>query len=269
MKLTVAIMLLSCALHAQSFLGFDRNLYPGDNNLAALHQTFAFTGYWLNNPPGSTSNTWAGKRAVIEKAGFGFVVLYTGKTYAQLKGNEAGELGAADGEAAVAAAKREGFPPNTIIFLDQEEGGRLLEPQKDYLFAWIDSVNSAGYRAGVYCSGIPNTESSGEKVVTADDIRKDAGDRRIAYFIANDACPPSPGCVFGKVIPEPKDSGLDYADLWQFVQSPRRPNFTNSCAQTYAPDANCYPPSLGAKSGLHADLDVATEADPSHARTLK
>jgi len=27
-----------------SFLGFDRNDYPGDENLALLHQRFAFTG---------------------------------------------------------------------------------------------------------------------------------------------------------------------------------------------------------------------------------
>ena len=268
-QLLFATLLLSTALHAQSFLGFDRNTYPGDNNLPSLHQTFAFTGYWLNNPPGATSNSWTGKRATVEKAGLGFVVLYTGRTYAQLKGNDAEEIGAADGQAAIEAAKREGFPAGTIIFLDQEEGGRLLPAQKDYLFAWIDSVNAAGYGAGVYCSGIQVTEGSGEMLDTADDINKDAGDRHITYFIANDACPPSPGCVFPKVLPEPKDSGLTYASLWQYVQSPRRPDFTKSCAQTYAPDGNCYPPNLGAKSRLHVDLDVATETDPSHGRTSK
>ena len=35
-----------------AYLGFDRNAYPGDANLKALHQTFSYTGYWLNNPPG-------------------------------------------------------------------------------------------------------------------------------------------------------------------------------------------------------------------------
>ena len=34
-----------------SSLGFDRNTYPGDINLGALHQTFSYAGYWLNNPP--------------------------------------------------------------------------------------------------------------------------------------------------------------------------------------------------------------------------
>lgn len=265
-QLILLTALLAPTLHAQSFLGFDRNVYPGDKNLAALHKTFSFTGYWLNNPPGATSDTWTGKRAIIEKAGFGFVVLFTGKTYAQLKSNEAKGVGAADGQAAVEAAKREGFPANTIIFLDQEEGGRLLKAQKDYLFAWIDTVSAAGFRAGVYCSGIPATEGSGETVVTADDIRKNAGDRHIVYFVAADSCPPSPGCVYPKTLPEPKDSGVAFADLWQYAQSPRRKDYTQSCAQTYNADGNCYPPDFGQGSGMHVDLDVATEADPSGGR---
>jgi Domain of unknown function (DUF1906) len=264
-----AVLALGGTASAQTFLGLDRNQYPGDEQLAKLHQTFAFTGYWLNTPPGAQTNTWTGKRAVVEKAGFGFLVLFTGKTYKQLKGNEAEELGAADGESAIAAAKKEGFPAGTLLFLDQEEGGRLLDDQKAYLFAWIDTVHASGFRAGVYCSGIAATEKAGEKVITADDIRKDAGDRQIAYFIANDSCPPSPGCVFGKPAPSPKDSGLDYADVWQFVQSPRRPDLTQSCADTYAADGNCYPPNVDPKTHLHVDVEVATQADPSHGRTAK
>ena len=261
------MFLLSISANAQH-LGFDRNAYPGDSQLAALHRTFAFTGYWLNNPPGANSNTWAGKRATLEQAGFGFLVLFNGKTYAQLKGNEAEELGSADGEAAVAAARKEEFPPHTIIFLDQEEGGRLLDPQKAYLFAWIDAVNSGGYRAGVYCSGIPATEKAGTVIITADDIRRNAGDRKIAYFVANDQCPPSLGCVF-KNPPTPKDSKVDYADVWQFAQSPRRPDLTKSCAQTYNADGNCYPPNIDLSTKLHVDVEVANEPDPSHGRTSK
>ncbi len=261
------LLFFTSAVHAQN-LGFDRNDYPGDSQFAALRQTFAFNGYWLNNPPGATSNSWAGKRAAIEQAGFGFLVLFNGKTYAQLKGNEAEELGSADGEAAAAAAKKEGFPPHTIIFLDQEEGGRLLDPQKAYLFAWIDAVNSGGYRAGVYCSGIPAAEKGGTVIITADDIRKNAGDRKISYFIANDQCPPSPGCVL-KNPPMPKDSKIDYADIWQFAQSPRRSDLTKSCAQTYNVDGNCYPPNVDPNTKLHIDVEVANDPDPSHARSSK
>src|SRR5262252_2918604 len=151
-----------------SFVGFDRNAYPGDASLKTLKQTFAYTGYWLNNPPGETSNTWAGHRAAVESAGFGFLVLFNGRLYADLKSvDNAARLGRSDARAAAAAAKREGFPNATIVFLDQEQGGRMLPEQKAYIYAWVDAVIAAGFRAGIYCSGIPAPD--GSNVVTADD----------------------------------------------------------------------------------------------------
>jgi Domain of unknown function (DUF1906) len=140
----------------QSYLGFDRNDYPGDANLKALRQTFSYAGFWLNNPPGEKTNTWAGKRDVVESAGFGFLVLFNGRLYAELKTvANASKLGQSDAQAAVAAAKREGFPAATIIFLDQEQGGRMLPEQKAYVYGWVDGITAAGFRAGVYCSGMP------------------------------------------------------------------------------------------------------------------
>lgn len=262
-RLLVFFLLLGSSAFAQH-LGFDRNDYPGDANLLQLRKRFEYTGYWLNVPPGAKTNTWVGKRKKVEAAGLGFIVLYTGKLYKQLKGAEAEEPGSADGLAAAAAARKEGFPKGTIIFLDQEEGGRLLPEQKDYLYAWVDAVIANGYRAGVYCSGIPvKEEDSGETINTADDIKQDAGPREIAYFIAQDSCPPSPGCVLKT--PLPKESAIEYADIWQFAQSPRRPEQTTACMKSYAADGNCYPPGLK----LHVDLNTATSADPSKGRTVR
>ena len=86
--LTSALALVAHSLAAQSLpaqhLGFDRNLYPGDAALPALHKHFAFTGYWLNNPPGETANTWRGKRDVILLNNFGFLVLFNGREDAQI-----------------------------------------------------------------------------------------------------------------------------------------------------------------------------------------
>ena len=59
-----------------AYLGFDRNDYPGDSNLRILRQTFSFSGYWLNNPPGAKTNSWVGKRKTLQDAGFGFLVLF-------------------------------------------------------------------------------------------------------------------------------------------------------------------------------------------------
>src|ERR1700686_876760 len=135
-----------------AYLGFDRNTYPGDANLQALHQTFSYTGYWLNNPPGERENTWAGRRAAVDSAGFGFLVLFSGRLYGELKSvAHAKKLGNSDAQAAIAAARGEGFPAHTIIFLDQEQGGRMLPEQKAYIYAEVDAVPAAGFRAGIYC----------------------------------------------------------------------------------------------------------------------
>jgi len=252
---------------AQTYLGLDRNDYPGDANMAVLRNTFAFTGYWLNAPPGAKRNTWQGKRKTLQSSGYGFLLLFNGREYAQLKASgNAARVGTNDAVTAVEAAKRDGFPKNSIIFLDQEQGGRMLPEQRAYIHAWVDEVVRGGYRAGVYCSGIPFRESNTVSVVTANDIRDHAGGREIHFFISNDQCGPSPGCVFTKPAPNPAGSGVTFADAWQFAQSPRRPEITLACRQTYAQDGNCYPPGMPASSGVHVDVDTASAPDPSHAR---
>ena len=251
-----------------AYLGFDRNDYPGDAALPALKHSFSFAGYWLNVPPGAASNTWAGKRAILRDDGFGFLVLFNGRASKQLKrpANPAA-LGASDARAAIESAQHEGFSPGTVIFLDQEEGGRLLPEQRDYLFAWVDAIIAAGFRAGVYCSGIPANEGRGQSIVTAQDIRDHAASARpIVFFVYNDVCPPSPGCAISKTAPPPSASGMAFADVWQFAQSPRRGDFARRCPANYNPDGNCYPP-LGTEAGTGAiDLDSATSADPSSGR---
>jgi hypothetical protein len=249
---------------SNSYLGFDRNDYPGDENLAALRRTFAFMGYWLNAPPGATTNTWTGKREVVKNAGFGFLVLFNGRLDAELKRTDPQSLGRSDAAAALESAQREGFPKNTVIFLDQEEGGRMLPEQNAYIFAWVDAVNRGGFRAGIYCSGIRTRDGSGT-VVTADDIRQHANGRPIVYWIANDACPPSPGCVFPQRPPLPQQGDVSFAEVWQFAQSPRRKDFARGCRATYDKDGNCYPPGLTGQK-LLVDVNSADSQDPSGGR---
>lgn len=258
--LTLPVLTL-CA-GAQTYLGFDRNDYPGDSNLKALHQTFSYAGYWLNNPPGAKSNSWVGHRVAVESAGFGFLVLFNGRLYNELKSvAKASSLGRSDGQAAVSAARREGFPRGTIIFLDEEQGGRMLPEQKAYIYAWADGVAAGGFRVGIYCSGMVATDGSG--VVTAEDIRQGAGSRSIVYWVSNDACPPAPGCAIPKAAPNPVQSGVLFAEVWQFAQSPRRKDVAAHCTN-YNRDGNCYPPGA---PGTYVDLNAATSPDPSRGRT--
>jgi hypothetical protein len=271
--LTVAALVVTISVSAgqpqavdrPAYLGFDRNTYPGDSNLKALHQTFSYTGYWLNNPPGERTNTWTGHRAAVASAGFGFLVLFNGRSYAELKSvAKATKLGNSDGNATSAAAQREGFSARTIIFLDQEQGGRMLPEQKAYIYAWVDAVTAAGFRAGIYCSGIPATD--GDNVVTAEDIRQNAAGRQIVYWAINDACPPAPGCSFPNHPPSPAKSGVRFAEVWQFAQSPQRKNVAAHCAN-YSRNGNCYPPGISAAQQVHVDVNSATSPDPSYGRS--
>jgi Domain of unknown function (DUF1906) len=250
-----------------AYLGFDRNDYPGDSYLPALKQSFAFAGYWLNAPPGAKSNSWAAKRAILRDSGFGFLVLFNGRTSAELKhAADPAALAAADARNAIENAKREGFSPGTVFFLDQEEGGRLLPKQQKYVLAWADGIISAGYRAGVYCSGIPVKEDGNQSITTAQDIHDHAGGRKIIYFVYNDVCPPSPGCASSKSPRPPSASGIEFADVWQFAQSPGRKGFAHACPANYDRDGNCYPPPGNSAARIYLDLDSATSADPSNGR---
>jgi Domain of unknown function (DUF1906) len=250
---------------SRTYIGFDRNVYPGDPALKLLRQNFSFSGYWLNTPPNETVNTWEGKREVLNSNGFGFLLLFNGRLYGELKA-AAGPttLGKNDAAVAVRAAKKEGFSAGSIIFLDQEEGGRLLPEQRAYVYAWIDAVNASGYRAGVYCSGIPASEEGGTTIITANDLRDNADRRHFAFFIYNDSCPPSPGCAFPSNPPSPRRSGVPFAAVWQFAQSPRRREITSSCPSKYNADGNCYAPR--STDGIYIDLDSADSSDPSSGR---
>lgn len=275
--LALVLTLLSArvSLAQQPFIGFDRNDYPGDALLPALRKDFRYTSFWLNNPPGETANSWAGKRAILKQNGFGFLVLFNGRLDAQLKGQDAAALGARDGKAAAAAALHEGFARNILIFLDEEEGGRLLPEQADYIFAWIDAVHATGARAGVYCSGIEVRDESGP-VSTALDIAQRESARaknltkkteRVALWIANDACPPAPGCAMTSpamktAIPAPL---RDSTNVWQYAQSPRRMQFSAACPRNAAPDGKCYAPGLPQNASTFVDLDAADSPDPSEA----
>jgi hypothetical protein len=247
-----------------TYFGFDRNDYPGDNLLPALHRSFAYAGYWLNNPPGASSNGWVGKRAILKANGFGFMILFNGRVDAQLKGKDAAALGRADAADAISAAKKEGFAPGTILFLDQEEGGRLLPEQSAYLFAWVEAIRASRYKPGVYCSGILVPDGS-STISTARDILSHEGTRPLALWVANDECPPAPGCVLPKKPLAAASSGVKEALVWQYAQSPRR-QFAHQCAATYAADSNCYAPGAPHGPQTFLDLNVSSSPDPSGAR---
>jgi hypothetical protein len=278
--IAAAITMASPALPQQTapggppYVGFDRNEYPGDEALPGLRKQFAFTGYWLGNPPGENHNSWAGKRALLVKHGFGFLVVFNGRTdkeilRARKQGTSPALLGQKDAATAIESAKRERFPAHTIIFLDQEEGGAMLPEQAEYLLGWTEAVAASEYLPGVYASGQPVPAGQGPDgkpatVTSVQDIRARvaAGHlHEIAFWVAQDACPPAPGCVVAA--PPPDMSGTLNSTAWQYAQSPRRKSITQACAKTYAPSGDCVTP---APPNFEVDLSSSNSPDPSHGR---
>jgi hypothetical protein len=259
----------SAATASPNPIGFDSNEYPGDSSLPALRRHFAFAGYWLTNPPSEDHNTWIGKRDILLRNGFGFLVLANGKTDAEISrakhaGTAPAVLGAKDAAIAISAAQREHFPAQTILFLDQEEGGRLNANQSTYLLAWTEAIARAKYLPGVYASGQPVDDAPGKTITTIQNIRELVAAQhlhQIAFWVYQDACPPANGCSLQP--PPVTASGTPDITAWQYAQSPRRKEITGACAKSYAPDGNCYAPGV---PGIWLDLSVAATADPSHGR---
>jgi len=251
------------------YVGFDRNEYPGDGTMAGMKKQFAFVGYWLTVPPGAMFNQWVGKRELLKQQGWGFLLLANGRFEAEIKkaqkaGTAPADLGRKDAAVAVAAAKSEGFPKRAIVFLDQEEGGRLTDVQAAYLLAWTEAVAGSDYRPGVYASGQKTQDDPGVWIDTVEDIRdrvKKGGLHEVAIFDAQDQCGPAPGCTLkAKPLAE---AGEPDVIAWQYSQSPRRPEITKSCAKTYASDGNCYAAGF---PKVFLDMDVARSGDPSEGR---
>lgn len=233
--------------------------------MVELRKDFAFVGYWLTPPPEAKINSWVGKRRILVRQGYGFLLLARGRAVSRIRTVAAGKAsGVADARAAAGRAKAEGFGQGAIIFLDVEDGGRLPGPYHTYLRAWADELTKLGYRPGVYCSGVPVDEGQGVRVTTADDIRANEAPRTLALWVFNDACPPSPGCVSVADPPLPAASGVKDATVWQFARSPREKETAAHCAG-YAADENCYAARDAARR-WNLDLDLAASPNPSFAR---
>lgn len=244
----------------EAYWGFDRNEYPGDEAMAALQKQFTFVGYWLSPPPGAKTNSWAGKRSVLTAQGYGFVLLYAARPEGSVKNIRASAAyGQADAKRASELATKEGFGEGWTIFLDIEEGGRFSDVRHAYFKAWAEGLTQEHYRPGFYCSGIVVNEGGGSKVISADDIREHLGSNA-AYWVFNDACPPSPGCMNAKDVLVPAMSGVTYATVWQITRSPKES--TAAHCGGYAKDRSCYAAIDTAKKWF-LDLDVASTANPS------
>ncbi len=118
-----------------------------------------------------------------------------------------GERGTRDAEDAINTAAAEGFPRNTVVFLDIERMDRVPDAMRDYYKAWTKRVLDDGrYRPGYY------THDFNAKLIYRDvaSVFVNAGRlEQPPFWIAS-------GRGFSED-KEPHEVGHDFAQVWQGV----------------------------------------------------
>jgi len=208
------------------FLGFDRNDYPGDAAMKLLRKEFSFTSYWLGNPPGEKSIPVRKRELFARKAG------------------------------ALSAVSTAHFPPAPRrTTLSQARRRRRANPllralKKDFLrpvIFWIlKKAASTGalrhlpqtlglctfrswFRAGVYAPN-PRRRRRSPTLITARFHSRQMKATELSIG-SSTILSPSLGCVTPQNSLARK-SGVAYAQVWQFVRSPRDKETARHCAAT-------------------------------------
>jgi len=156
-------------------MGFDTHTYPGDETMkawkAAPGAPYRWVGYYLPAPC-HKDKSWSGKRETLVAMGWGLAVVYVGqqtwgrnprplsakRMAALLKSGKScnadlisAERGRIEGDDAIAATEREGFPTRSIVFLDIERMEKMPAVMREYYRAWARRLLEDGrYRPGVY-----------------------------------------------------------------------------------------------------------------------
>lgn len=216
-----------------TYTGFDVDQFPG---VAAMDEikkasNLTFVCFYLAPAPSHHDTGWMEHRAELVAQDWGLVPTYVGQETVGPGSHAVNHSqGFTDGADACGLMVRAGFPPNSFVYLDLENGPPLTADQQAYVRAWVASVHLHGYGAGIYVSHllaaqvaalVPDARIWAVKVSTTD-----------AHDVSG---PPFNG-------PAPGGSGYAKAFLWQYEQSARI---------------------TVAGHHLEVDLDTAVSADPS------
>lgn len=220
-----------------AFAGFDRSDYPGPAAMMWLreHTNLRWCGFYLAPAPSHQGMSWM--TAPPEAFdGWGRAAIYVGQeTTGPGSHKVTAAQGAVDGAAAAVLMDKAAFPfdVGSCVFLDLENGWPLTTAQREYVGAWCDAVEEAGFTPGVYCSF-----QIGGQIAA---LRPSA---RIWVFHVRTV---QPHHVLGDVFasPDPATSGFAGASVWQLddeaiIQCPVAPGGV-----------------------LTVDLNSANSADPS------
>lgn len=219
-----------------AYAGFDCSGYPGDDVIRYLKRmtNFAWCGFYLGPAPSHPDAGWMTKRSFLKSLGLGLAPIYVGQqTIGPGSRNPDTSHGYQDGTGATKLMQQAGFPQNSAVYLDLENGLPFPSAQQAYVAAWVDQVEHNGYVAGVYCSH--TFAAAVHQIVPS----------ALIWSFKVDTTSPHP--VPGPLYPDIHPAGCGYAGayMWQLGQS-------------------CQIAAAGAPGGrLLVDLDTSIAPDPS------
>ena len=216
---------------ARGVPGFDTRDYPGDEVMTAWRAAspYRWVGYYLPAPC-HTGTSWQGRRAGLERMGWGIAVLFVGEQdWAAgdpsgsvpgadpageaprcTRSNLTSERGAADARAAAEAAAAEGFANGAVVYLDVERVESVSAALSAYVRAWFEGVLADGrYTPGLYAhasNADPLMTVAGEAFAAAG-----RGDRPALWVVTTSGF---------NLRRAPSESGFE-AEAWQGVLDAR------------------------------------------------
>lgn len=228
------------------FLGFDRNAMPTPDQMDSLrvvNSSLSWCGYYLAPAPMHSDTSWMGNRANLLANGWLPVPVFLPTPPATIihTGGAGASGGAAEATLALHLAEGEGFPAGTFIYLDLESGDALSQDGEEYVAQWVQTLDDAGYKAGIYCSYLLAPQIA--KVV---DGLNSTPDVRIWAFHVKTTAKHTLVPNLAAITPaDPAGSGAPQASMWQFEQ--------NAVNQGTSPVLD----------GLDIDLSHSNVQDPS------
>ena len=193
-----------------AFAGFDTSAFPGLPVASWLktNTNLVWCGFYLGPAPSHGDTGWMPHRADLVDQGWGIAPLYVGQQVTG-PGSKHPSLaqGQHDGGNAATLMTSAGFASGQFVYLDLENGPPFTSPLRDYVAAWVDAVQAAGFGAGVYCS-----HGFAEEVHA---LRTTA--RIWAFKVSTNAAHPIPGHNFPTS--DPVGSGYSGAFIWQLAQN--------------------------------------------------
>ena len=214
-----------------AYAGFDRADMPPLDMMERLRfqSNLVWCGFYLKAPSQSGA-TWRGNRAALVAQGWGLAPIYVGQqTIGPGSHIVTAAQGSLDGAQAAADMESDGFRLGSYVYLDLENGPPFGNTQSGYVEAWAKSVESGGYRCGIYCS-----------FLFAGQVAHILPQARVwVYHVITVNPHDVPGTAFSA--PELARSGFPCASIWQYDDEAR----------------------LIAFGHLACDLDSSVFADPS------